>query len=62
MERIPDFLSNPVYSGSYEEEWSLRKVLRRFLWLDRIHAKGMYRMAMKTFGEDCIEDIFRLEH
>ena len=33
------------------ERWSLRKVLRRFVWHDRIHAKAMYRMALRTFGE-----------
>lgn len=49
VEAQPDFLSNAVYQGSYGEEWSLRKVLRRFIWHDRIHAKAMYRMAVKTF-------------
>ena len=34
-----DFLKNPVISGSYGEEWSLRKLLRRFVWHDRIHAR-----------------------
>lgn len=52
LESQLDFLENTVYSGSYGEEWSLRKVLRRFIWHDRIHAKAMYRMAIKTFGED----------
>ncbi len=50
LEEQPDFLKNTVYLGSYDEEWSLRKVLRRFVWHDRIHAKAMYRMAVKTFG------------
>ena len=50
LEEQPDFLKNTVYQGSYDEEWSLRKVLRRFVWHDRIHAKAMYRMAVKTFG------------
>lgn len=43
------FLNNTVFVGSYGEEWSLRKVLRRFLWHDRIHAKAMVRMAKQTF-------------
>ena len=43
------FLNNTVFIGSYGEEWSLRKVLRRFLWHDRIHAKAMVRMAKQTF-------------
>lgn len=58
LENSPDFLDNKVYAGSYGEEWSLRKVLRRFIWHDRIHAKVMYRMAVKTFGEDAVPDIF----
>lgn len=58
MEQQPDFLENRVVSGSYEEEWSLRKVLRRFLWHDRIHAKAMYRMAVKTFGSDAVPNVF----
>ena len=44
------FLNNTVFVGSYGEEWSLRKVLRRFLWHDRIHAKAMVRMAKQTFN------------
>lgn len=47
-----------VCVGSYGEEWSLRKVLRRFIWHDRIHAKAMYRMAIKTFGPDVVPNIF----
>ena len=58
LEATPDFLSNPVFEGSYGEEWTLRKVLRRFLWHDRIHAKAMYRMAVKTFGEGCVPNVF----
>ena len=57
LESQPNFLNNTVYQGSYDEEWSLRKVLRRFIWHDRIHAKAMYRMAIKTFGED-IPNVF----
>ena len=57
LEIQPDFLKNTVYLGSYGEEWSLRKVLRRFIWHDRIHAKAMYRMAVKTFG-DSIPNVF----
>ena len=50
LEQNPNFLDNAVIEGSYDELWSLRKVMRRFLWHDRIHAKAMYRMAVKTFG------------
>lgn len=50
LEQLADFLSLPPVEGSYGEMWSLRKMLRRFIWHDRIHARAMYRMAMRTFG------------
>jgi len=50
LEQTENFLNKTVVEGSYDELWSLRKVMRRFLWHDRIHAKAMYRMAVKTFG------------
>lgn len=58
LEQQPGFLENKVYIGSYDEEWSLRKVLRRFIWHDRIHAKAMYRMAVKTFGDGSVPNVF----
>lgn len=59
LESKADFLKNEVLDGSYGEEWSLRKLLRRFIWHDRIHAKAMYRMALKTFGRDAVPDVFK---
>lgn len=50
LEAKPDFLRNCVFSGSYAEDWTVRKVIRRFIWHDRIHARAMYRMAVKAFG------------
>lgn len=61
LEKTPDFLENKVWLGSYEEEWSLRKVFRRFLWHDRIHGKAMYRMALKTFGEGSVPNIYKFQ-
>lgn len=61
LEKTPDFLENKVQRGSYEEEWSLRKVLRRFIWHDRIHGKAMYRMAIRTFGEGSVPNIFKFQ-
>ena len=58
LEAKGDFLENVVFAGSYGEDWSLRKVLRRFIWHDRIHAKAMYRMATKVFGAESIENPF----
>lgn len=60
VEKIPDFLNLPVIEGSYDEEWSLRKVLRRFLWHDRIHARAMYRRAKLIWGSR-IADPFRFD-
>lgn len=61
LEQQPDYLKNKVFSGSYNEEWSLRKVLRRFIWHDRIHAKAMYRMAVRTFGDGAVENVFKFD-
>jgi hypothetical protein len=60
LETKPDYLDNPVIEGSYGEDWSLRKVLRRFIWHDRIHARAMYRMAAKVFGAENIANPFCL--
>lgn len=38
--------------------WSVRKVLRRFVWHDRIHAKAMWKMMKKTFPEAQFDDVF----
>lgn len=61
LEQSEDFLSNRVFDGSYGEQWCLRKVLRRFIWHDRIHARAMWRMAQKTFGSDCLPDLFQFD-
>lgn len=56
LERMPGFLEAPASEGSYGEMWSLRKSMRRFLWHDRLHAKAMYRMAVRMWGG--AEDVF----
>ena len=58
LEIVPGFLSSAVITGSYDEQWSVRKVFRRFIWHDRIHAKAMYRMGVLTFGAEIIPDVF----
>jgi len=58
LEKTEDFLSGRLQEGSYGEMWSVRKVLRRFIWHDRIHAKAMWKMVKKTFGEMALEDVF----
>lgn len=59
LEGTSDFLSNRLQEGSYGEMWSVRKMLRRFIWHDRIHAKAMWRMAKKTFGKSEVENVFK---
>ncbi len=59
LEQTKGFFDNAVVQGSYGEMWSLRKVMRRFIWHDRIHAKAMVRMAVKTFGTVGIENPFK---
>lgn len=59
LERSSDYLSNRIFDGSYGEQWTLKKVLRRFIWHDRIHAKAMYRMAIKTFSDSEIKNPFK---
>ena len=58
LETKPDYLNNSVIEGSYGEDWSLRKVLRRFIWHDRIHARAMYRMAIKVFSAENVANPF----
>lgn len=50
IEDKDNYMENEIFLGSYGEQWSLKKVLRRFIWHDRIHAKAMYRMAAKVWG------------
>ena len=61
LEQKIGYLENPVMEGSFGENWSLRKLLRRFIWHDRIHAKAMYRMAVREFGKDAVSNIFFFE-
>lgn len=61
LEKREGFLQNEAVEGSYGEMWTLKKVLRRFIWHDRIHARAMYRMCVNTFGKGAIENIFMFE-
>ncbi|MBT2216720.1 hypothetical protein KK120_12900 [Virgibacillus dakarensis] len=54
VETLPNYLENQIFKGSYDELWTLRKVMRRFIWHDRIHAKAMYRMGVAIWGKDVI--------
>jgi len=61
LEKNPDFLSGKVFVGSNDEEWSLRKLLRRFIWHDRIHGKALYRMALRLFGKNVVPNPFEFQ-
>ena len=61
LEALPDFLNQPALEGSYGEFWSLRKLLRRFIWHDRIHAKAMFRMARRNGFANNIDNAFCFE-
>jgi hypothetical protein len=58
LESQPEYLDRHYAKGSYGEFWSLAKVMRRFIWHDRIHAKTMYRLAEKLRPGE-IPDPFR---
>ena len=59
LERQPRYLNNAVFHGSYDEDWTLRKVLRRFVWHDRIHGQAMWRMACALCGSRRVADPYR---
>ncbi|MBE6928245.1 MAG: hypothetical protein E7467_07155 [Ruminococcaceae bacterium] len=50
LEALEDFLSDRVYLAPDGESWTLRKVLRRLIWHDRIHAKALWRTASSLWG------------
>ena len=58
LEALPDFLSARVYTAPDGELWTMRKVIRRFLWHDRIHARAMWRTATSLWGRDEIPNPF----
>lgn len=58
LEQKTNFLQNTVMRGSYDEGWTIRKVIRRFIWHDRIHAKAMYRLAIKLYGTENVKNLF----
>lgn len=37
------------------EEWTIKKVLRRFIWHDRIHAKSMVKILRKQKNNGIID-------
>ena len=60
LEELPDFLSGEVYTAPDGELWTMRKVLRRFLWHDRIHARAMWRTASALWSSGLENPFFFL--
>ena len=58
LEQKRNFLLSEAQEGSYGEIWSTRKLLRRFIWHDRIHAKAMWRMAKRHLNNYPVENPF----
>lgn len=58
IEATPDYLNNAVFIGAFDEQWTLKKVMRRFIWHDRIHAQAMYRMAEAIWGKNAVANPF----
>lgn len=60
LEELPTLLYGKVYVAEDGEEWTVRKVLRRFIWHDRIHAKAMWRTATALWGSEIQNPFFFL--
>jgi hypothetical protein len=58
IESRPDFLSARVCTDADGELWTLKKLMRRILWHDRIHARALYRLAVSFWGKDRIGNPF----
>lgn len=54
LEQTENFLSAEAKEASFGETWSLRKLMRRFIWHDRIHARAMWRLVRKAIPCDNI--------
>lgn len=57
IESDKEAMNNPIVFID-NEYWTTAKVLRRFIWHDRIHARALYRFAVKKWGYDNICDPF----
>ena len=59
IESMPDFLAPRVNTDSDGELWTLKKLMRRILWHDRIHAHALYRLAITFWQKERIANPFR---
>lgn len=58
IEQNPNFLMPQVYTATDGEQWTLKKVMRRLIWHDRIHARALYRKAVSFWNKERIVNPF----
>lgn len=58
IEAMPDYLSPRVFTAADGELWTRKKLLRRILFHDRIHARALYRRAITFWQKERIENPF----
>ena len=58
LESTPDFLAPKVYTNGDGELWTRKKLLRRILWHDRIHAYALWRHAITFWQKERIANPF----
>lgn len=58
IESTPDFLFPRVHTDTDGELWTLKKLMRRILWHDRIHAHALYRLAITFWQKERIANPF----
>ena len=61
IEATPNFLLPRVTEAKDGELWTLRKLMRRIVWHDLIHARALYRRAITFWQKDRIENPFCFE-
>ena len=59
LEAAPQFLENKIIEDETGEAWTRKKLLRRLLWHDRLHARAMYRKTITFWQKERIENPFR---
>ncbi len=58
IESSPNFLFARVHEAPDGELWTLRKLMRRIIWHDRIHAYALWRHAITFWQKDRIANPF----
>lgn len=58
IEATPNFLLPRVTEAPDGELWTLRKLMRRLVWHDRIHARALWRNAVTFWQKERIQNPF----